>query len=200
MNSRSAPYLRTDEREEAIRSLEFAEAQARALAADPYLWKWVIVALHSAAQGFMVLALWNGNGLLAMRPRVAKKWLEAYERGGAFPNEKLDDFLALYAKVKDPLNFYTVGASAFMPAESSDESFLMLNEVRNTFTHFTPKGWSLQVAGLPRMCLDTLQLIRFVGWESTAILWHRRVHLVRAKRALGRLRRTLLALEVAHGV
>ena len=174
--------------------------QARALAADPYLWKWVIVALHNAAQGFMVLALWNGNGLLAMRPRVAKKWLEAYESGGEFPSEKLDEFLALYAKVKDPLNFHTVGASAFVPGESSDRSFALLNDVRNTFTHFTPKGWSLQVAGLPRMCLDALQLIRFFGWESTAILWHRRVQLVRAKRALGRLRRTLLALEAAHGV
>ncbi len=200
MNSRSAPYLRTDEREEAVRSLEFAEEQARSLAVDPYLWKWVIVALHNATQGFMVLALWNGNGLLAMRPRVAKKWLEAYESGGAFPHEKLDEFSALYAKVKDPLNFRTVGASAFVPGESSDRSFELLNDVRNTFTHFTPKGWSLQVAALPRMCLDALQLIRFFGWDSTAILWHRRVHLVRAKRALGRLRRMLVALEAAHGV
>jgi hypothetical protein len=34
-------------------------------------------------QGFIVLALWNANGLLAMRPQVAKKWLAAAAAGMA---------------------------------------------------------------------------------------------------------------------
>jgi hypothetical protein len=195
---RRAAFLRTTEHEEAVRSLEWAELQARGLSTDPYLWKWVVVALHNATQGFMVLALWNGNGLLTLRPRIAEKWLKAYESGGPFPAEKLDDFLNLYAKVKDANNFHTVGAGPFAPCATTDRSLKLLNEIRNNFTHFTPKGWSLELAGLPRIALDALSLIHFLGWESTAITWYRRVHQVRAKRALRRLRTTLLSMQAAN--
>lgn len=194
----SAPYLRTNEHEEAVRSLEWAEVQSRSLAADPYLWKWVFIALHNATQGFMVLSLWNGNGLLALRPKVAAKWLKAHESGEPYPIDKLDDFLSLYAKVKDRDSFHTVGAGPFQPGSSTDTSLTRLNDIRNDFTHFTPKGWSLELAGLPRICLDSLELIQFLAWESTAITWYRRVHLVRAKRALKRLHRMMLALQASN--
>lgn len=188
-------YLRTDEREEAVRSLEWAEQQARSVADDPYLWKWVLIALHNAAQGFMVLALWNGNGLLALRDKVAAKWLAAYEKGGPFPIEKLDEFLNLYKKVKDNGNFHTLGAGPFVPGQTHDASFERLNEYRNEFIHFTPKGWSLQLLGLPRVCLDVLDLIQFFGWESTAVLWHKQALVSRAKRAVKHLRQMLHSLE-----
>ena len=194
----SSSYLRTDERQEAVRSLEWAELQSRPLFGDPYLWKWVFIALHNATQGFMVLALWNGNGLLTLTDKAAEKWLDAYNNGGQFPVDKLDKFLNLYMKVKDKNNFHNYGASSFMPGSTHDKSFTQLNNFRNEFIHFTPKGWSLQLQGLPRICLDALDLIQFFGWESTAILWHERTHVVRAKRALKRLRRTLTNLEAQY--
>ena len=187
-------YLRTDEQEEAVRSLEWAELQTRSVASDPYVWKWVFVSLHNAAQGFMVLSLWNGNGLLSLRPKVAAKWLKAYENGGPFPTEKLDEFLNLYAKVKDPGNFSTVGSTPFAPGARHDQSLEQLNSIRNTFTHFTPKGWALELAGLPGICLDTIGLMRFLGITSTAILWHRPAHRTRAEKALRRLEKTLKGL------
>lgn len=182
-----------------MRSLEWAELQSRALAVDPYQWKWVLIGLHNAVQGFMVLALWNGNGLLALRDRIAAKWLKAYNNGGPYPAEKLDEFMNLYTKVKDSANFHVVGAGPFIPGSTHDESFSRLNEFRNEFIHFTPKGWSLQLAGLPRVCLDALDLVQFFGWESTAILWHERTLPVRTKRAVGRLRGILGRLEAAYG-
>ena len=195
---RRSAYLRTGEHEEAVRSLEWAELHARQIAADPYLWKWVLTALHNATQGFMVLALWNGNGLLALRPRIAEKLLKAYQTGGPFPGEKLDEFMNLYAKVKDGNNFHTVGAGPFKPNATADRSLKLLNEIRNEFTHFTPKGWSLELAGLPRVALDALSLIQFLGWESTAITWYRRAHQVRSKRALRRLRNTVSTAVAAN--
>ena len=187
-------YLRTNEQEEAIRSLEWAETQAQFIASDPYLWKWVLVALHNAAQGFMVLALWNGNGLLTLRPKLASKWLTAYESGGPFPVEKLDEFLNLYAKVKNPENFHTIGSGPFNARPNHDFSLDKLNSIRNDFIHFTPKGWSLELAGLPGICLDTLELMQWLGQESTAILWYKPTHRVRAKRAIRRLIGTLQQL------
>ena len=188
-------YLRTDEQEEAVRSLEWAELQARTLATDPYAWKWVLIALHNAMQGFMVLALWNGNGLLTFRPKPAKKWMAAHETGSPFPEEKLDDFLNLYLKVKDLENFHTVGAGPFVPGQTHDDSLNYLNEFRNMFTHFTPKGWSLELAGLPTICLDTLEVMNFLGLQSTAVLWYKPTRRARAERALKRMNKTLLRLS-----
>ena|SRR3990167_316710 len=193
-----ARWLRTDEREEAVRSLRWAEIQTRSLLEDPYQWKWVLISLHNATQGFMVLALWNGNGLLALRDKIAAKWLEAYRNGGPYPAEKLDEFLNLYKKVKDANNFHVMGSGPFVPGATHDKSFERLNTFRNEFIHFTPKGWSLELAGLPRVCLDALDLVEFFGWKSTAILWHKQVHVVHAKRALKSLRRSLAALEVQY--
>jgi hypothetical protein len=68
-------WLRTDEREDAVRSLEWAASFANDVESDPHVWKWQLVALHNAVQGFMVLALAKGNGLLALRPHIAEKWL-----------------------------------------------------------------------------------------------------------------------------
>ena len=187
-------YLRTNEQEEAVRSLEWAETQAQLIANEPYHWKWVFIALHNAAQGFMVLALWNGNGLLTLRPKIATKWLTAYENGGPFPTEKLDEFLNLYAKVKDAGNFHTKGSGPFNGKHSHDLSLDKLNSIRNEFIHFTPKGWSLELAGLPGICLDVLELMQWLGQESTAILWYKPAHRVRAKRAIRRLMRTLQQL------
>jgi len=193
-------YLRTDEREEAVRSLEFARSQAALLSDDPYAWKWILISLHNAVQGFMVLALRNGNGLLALRDHIAAKWLKVYREGGEYPVEKLDDFLSLYEKVKKPSNFHRVSAACFAGSEARDLSMKRLNDIRNEFIHFTPKGWSLQMAGLPQICLDGLDLIRHLGWETNAVTWYHAGHRTRARRAERILRRAMEAVKGAYAV
>ena len=159
-----------------MRSLEFAALQAKAITNDNYAWKWVLISLHNAAQGFMVLALWNGNGLLSMPDDVAIKWLKAYDNNEKLPKDRLDKFLNLYSKCKKPENFNYCGSVAFSATTSHDTSFKDLNDFRNDFIHFTPKGWSLQLLGLPELVIDVLELIKFFGWNSTAILWHEHEH------------------------
>jgi hypothetical protein len=191
-------YLRTDEKEEAVRSLEFARSHAALLSSDPYAWKWILISLHNAVQGFMVLALWNGNGLLTLREDIATKWLKAYREDGVYPVEKLDNFLSLYDKVKNPTSFPTVGAACFIGSPTRDLSMRRLNHIRNEFIHFTPKGWSLEMAGLPQICLDSLDLIRYLGWETNAITWYRAAHRTRARRAERLLRRALYAEKESY--
>jgi hypothetical protein len=64
-------WLRTDETEEALSALEMAANSAKSLTNDLYYWKWVIIALHNSLQGFMVLALRRGNGLLPLKDNIA---------------------------------------------------------------------------------------------------------------------------------
>ena len=143
----------------------------------------------------MVLSLWNGNGLLALRPDVAAKWLKAYESGALYPDDWLDNFLNLYGKVKDQTNFHVVGAGPFRATGTHDDSMTRLNDYRNEFIHFTPKGWSLELAGLPRICLDALDLIQFFSWNSTAILWHKKSYVTRSKRAVKHLQQSMTGLS-----
>jgi hypothetical protein len=193
--SSQAKYLRTSEHEEAVRSLEWAAKQAHGISLDPYQWKWTLIALHNAAQGFMVLALWNGNGLLTMPEHVAAKWLKAYNGNRQFPEDRLDSFLNLYDKCKDPTNFNYCGSQSFTGSAEHDVSFSALNEFRNEFIHFTPKGWSLELDGLATVVLHALDMISHFGWRSTSILWHERAHRVRARWAYRSLQRTARSLE-----
>jgi hypothetical protein len=48
-----------------------------------------------------------------------------------------------------------VDSQAFNASESHDKSVRKLNSFRNDFIHFVPKGWTLELTGLPRICLTT---------------------------------------------
>jgi len=161
-------YLRTDETEEAISALEMLSEITPFLVKDIYRWKWAIIATHNALQGFMVLALRHGNGLLALKDKIAAEWLKAYRDGGKRPVEKLDNFLNLYKKVKsDRMKCY--GHSKKLIAKS-DHNWAVnkLNELRNEFVHFVPKGWSLELIGLPEICLNCLEIIEFANNANAA--------------------------------
>jgi len=165
-------YLRTDEEIEAANAMHMAAGFASGIAADLHLWRWVIIALHNAAQGVMVLSLRHGNGLLALSPESHAEWMAAYERHEPPPPERLDTYLNLYKKVKHKERGQVGGNVRFTPQGSEGADIKKLNAFRNEFIHFTPKGWSLQVNGLPRICLSVGRLISFLAIETTNVFWH----------------------------
>ena len=67
------PSFTTDEYAEATTALEEVVVHLRAVASDTHQWKWVVIALHSALQGFLVLALRGSANFDVM----TKKSLEA---------------------------------------------------------------------------------------------------------------------------
>jgi len=165
-------YLRTDEETEAANAMRMASKFASELKDDLHLWRWVVIALHNAAQGIMVLSLRHGNGLLALSDESYAAWMLAYEKKETPPPEKLDSYLNLYKKVKHKEIGQIGGNSRFVPTGAEGGDIKRLNSFRNEFIHFTPKGWSLEVDGLPRICLATARLISFLALETTNIFWH----------------------------
>lgn len=142
------------------------------LTSDLHLWRWVIIALHNAAQGVMVLSLRHSNGLLALTDESYVSWVSAYEKNKTLPPEKLDTYLNLYKKVKCKQWGQIGGNSRFVPQGSEGGDIKRLNSLRNQFIHFTPKGWSLEVSGLPRICLASARLVSFLALETTNVFWH----------------------------
>lgn len=194
----SSEYLRTSEHEEAVQSLEFVVEQAAMLEHDLYRWKWVISALHNAAQGFMVLALCKGNDLPVRTKDNAAEWLEAYRANKPLPEAKLDNFLNLYRKCKRHEYFNYLGSKPFCATQRHNSSFKDLNRFRNDFTHFTPKGWSLQLDGLPEMVMDTLDLVHHFLTITPSILWYEEGIRTRARWAQRCLRRQMKRLSIIY--
>jgi hypothetical protein len=142
----------------------------------------------------MVVALEKGNGIRALRPKVARRWLEAFEGKGPYPVEKLDDFLPLYEKVKNPKYFQT----PFPASAEHNKRISQLNELRGQFVHFTPRGWSLELAGLPDVVSAAADL---ASWAITGAdaLWYKPSHVNRTRVAVRRLKRLSASARRTRG-
>lgn len=46
-----------------------------------------------------------------------------------------------------------------------------LNSFRNDFIHFSPDSWSIEISGMPRICLDCLDGASFLFWQSGSVFW-----------------------------
>jgi len=168
-----AHYLLTDEYEEAVSALEMVTESLEKARVDAYRWKWALIALHSAVQGFMVLALRGSNNLAVLREKNAKKWGKAFRNNQLLPDERLDAYLDLYSKVQDKaIMKKNVHSIEFIPSEAQDKSIRILDSLRNEFIHFVPKGWRLEVGELPTMVIDCLNFINFLGWQCGNVLWY----------------------------
>lgn len=162
-------WFRTDEREDAISSLKLYIDAIKQSNRDISYWKWTLISLHSASQSIMAIHLGFGNDLLVMSQENAEAWLEAHEDGKPYPDTKMDSFLNLYKKIKS----HEVFGYKFVPKGQQGRSIKRLNSFRNEFVHFMPKGWSIDISGMPEICLDCLQIIQELNngfvrtrWES----------------------------------
>ena len=162
-------YLRTDEELETVDAIRMALRFAEEVRCDNTRWKWVIIALHNATQGMMVLALKRKDRANVFSRNDADKVRVAREtRSLPPPDPYLDKFINLYDKVK----LIRGAGSYFLSPELDADDLKRLNDIRNVFIHFTPKSWSLELAGLPRFCLVATRLIAFLGWETDSVFWY----------------------------
>jgi hypothetical protein len=132
---------------------------------------------------------------LVLRDDIAAKWLKAYESGQQYPIEKMDFFLSLYEKVKSDVVCNYHGSKKFIADHSHDYSMNKLNEIRNDYIHFRPKGWLIDLAGLPLVALKCIEVAKFLAFDSFTIIWHDDNLRVRAERAFEFLQAELEVLD-----
>lgn len=186
-------WLDTDETREAVVSLEMVAECLQKVNRNVHYWKWVVIALHNALQGYMVLALKGTDGFNVVTRECRKEWIAARKRQDEwFPERRLDSLLNLYKKIQRgralydqqvKLNCYLPrgpgdlmlmydGSQPFKPRGTQNKSVKLLHELRNDFIHFLPRSWLLQVSGLPRVVDDCIDIIEFLAFECGNILWH----------------------------
>lgn len=193
-------WLRTDEAQQAVLALRMASEQLSRVTANPHHWQWVIIGLHNALQGFMVLALRGTNNLNVLTDKCAMEWMAAYERGDSkYPEPKLDNFLNLYKKINSArMNMY-IHSQHFKPRGTQGRSIKKLNSLRNELIHFVPKGWSLEVSGLPQIVADCLDAISFLAFQCGNVFWHDAELESQTKELIENARRDVSLIKAEYG-
>ena len=160
-------YLETDELNEAVRDLEQVGRFLEMISSEIYYWKWVILALHSSLQGFMVAALKGSAGLNVLTKKSAEEWLKAHRAGSrTYPPQKLDSFPNLYKKIKTEMMVMYHGSQKFIATKEQDWSVKKLGSLRNNYIHFQPMLWLISRKGLPDITKDCLSVIKFLALDS----------------------------------
>ncbi|MDK2980174.1 MAG: hypothetical protein PWQ55_521 [Chloroflexota bacterium] len=165
-------WLRIDEEQQALLSLEFVNHQINKIEENLLNWEWVLIGIHNALQGFMVLALQGTDGLNVLNEKSAKEWMETYNDGCEKNlNLRLNSFPNLYENIQSPRMQIFGISEIFTPKGTQNLSVRQLNKYRNEFIHFLPKGWSIEISGFPRIVIDCIDIITFLAFDSNNILW-----------------------------
>ena len=123
--------------------------------------------MHNAVHGFLALALQRTDGLQLLTEKLERKKFDAWQRddieAALAVDVRVDQFLSLYAKAKDPqrMGQYTT-SRVLAPTQQQDASVARLNRLRNEFSHYSDISLSVAVAELPGVVADCLDVIEFL--------------------------------------
>ncbi|MET0330243.1 MAG: hypothetical protein ABW154_02325 [Dyella sp.] len=187
-------WLRTDERADILASLCMISSSCEAAITDLSAWKWIVIGTHSALQGVMTLHLGLGNNFLVARPKNTAAWLKAHKDGTPYPELMMDNFLSLYKKLKK----HDICGYRFKPNGTQGRSIRKINDFRNEFIHFIPKGWSIEISGMPAICLDCLEVVANVGKHSLHKRWESEEQQQSFEKALSQCQSKLSAFHIKY--
>lgn len=159
-------FIRTDECDDVLGSLEHCALSLQQVRQSGRAWKWVVLSLHSALQGAMVCHLSGSTQLGALQKESAAKWLEWYEKyqQGETQKEPPREFVAnahdLFIRLGCPSSRIETGCGEIIEITSRQKtSFKRLHDLRNNFSHFSPKGWSIELDFIKEIIEDILDVM-----------------------------------------
>ena len=161
-------WVSTDEAEDVAGSIRHVLREARFVAEDPQAWKWVALGLHSALQGACVCHLiWSAPPLGAVTSRNAEEWIEYLEDSRTNPQARrpktyLMALPDLLKAVRKPRSAGDRSNLAGIAISDSELSWLcnFHEQIRNQFVHFEPRGWSIEVSGIPEIAKFVSRVIQ----------------------------------------
>jgi hypothetical protein len=148
-------WLSFSEETNAIDYLEHAYRYIYETEKNINAWKWVILSLHGALYGFAICALkgTNPDNVTFETKKGEKRLIGFYESLKRCQDPK-------WMKMK-------VMSKHLQLSDQQKESIRILKEwLRNEFEHYMPKGWLIEIHGIPQIVLDVLEVIRFLALET----------------------------------
>jgi hypothetical protein len=158
-------WLRTDEKENAVDSLEMTAELLRRMkdTNTKSLWKWISISLFNALYGFCICAIQGTNP-----DRVR----EIDKRTGQF-KDKLISFPEALKRTQEHgwMHQFTQSQTLTLTTDQKQNIEKLRKDIRNNFEHFTPKGWSIEISGMPEIVSDAIDVIEFLTLSSGNPLW-----------------------------
>ena len=200
----NAGWLRVDEREDLVNSLEHAVEIARTVRSEPLNWKWLLLIVHNALQGALVSVLTGTHGVGALEKKCMTAWLEWHEKGRAGkkeppPKEFLASPLELYRRGKQKKFMCEFGGSPIRTTKDEDADVRRLNWFRTELIHFKSRTWYIEIEGLPGIVLTAMQVIEQLLNHPALAFRLKKDPATRAAAAIGELRRILSTTDRALG-
>ncbi len=163
-------YLRIDEKENAIDSLQKATNFLKNTESDLLYWKWFIVAIHHSIYHFMLLALQNTDlsGIWKEPEKLVDYGLSRKVVDIKDSKNKLVGFVEAFKRIQETarMNGY-VNAKPFVANIGHEEAAVCLNKIlRNNFVHFSPKGWSIEISFIIEAVSPMLEVVKFLVLNS----------------------------------
>jgi hypothetical protein len=188
-------WLRVDEREDLVNSLEHAVDIARTVRSEPPNWKWLLIVTHNALQGALVSVLTGTDGLRALEKKCMVEWLKWHEKRRAgedepHPKEFLAPPLELYCRAKQKDFMFEFGGNPITTTEEQDGDVRKLNWLRGELIHFKSRTWAIEIEGLPRIVLNAVEVIEQLLNHPALSFRLKREAAARAEKAIDELRRT----------
>lgn len=187
--------IRVDQYDDTVNALEHAVAVASTLDSTPLNWKWLLIAVHNALQGALVCTLSGSHGTGALTEKSMAAiwdWYEAPSNDPKtnHPKEWLAPPLDLYARAKEENYMGEFGGNPVSTTPEQDNDVRKLNELRRGFAHYTPRLWSIEIAGLPRIVLNVIEVIEGLLRHPAFSYRLKEEQMNRARQAIKHLRET----------
>lgn len=141
-------YFETSEAEDVAGSLRHLKLSLVETRKDPQAWKWVVLSLFSAVQGSIVchasgsaqiecLTTDSANNMLAwLNDRTATR-CDA-------PEVKLASPRRLFRRLNGTYQDFPPSGGIIVTDQATELYFERVVELRNNFSHFSPKGWAIE--------------------------------------------------------
>lgn len=185
-------WLRIDERTDVLASLSLCSRCLDLVSSERTLWKWAILSMHNAMQGAMGCHLSGTAQLGALTDQCIDAWLDWHERDGRGeikrisdginelgipktriaraqdfpPDERLADAKVLFKRLSSQNKRRESAGAVLNIDDAQRESFGRLHDLRKEFAHFTPKGWSIELSGLPKIFLDMVDVLEQISADQ----------------------------------
>jgi len=167
-------WISTDEAEDVAGAIRQALRSYRDTETDPQAWKYMLLALHSALQGACTChLLTTAHPIGAVTDKNAGEWIDYLEKSRTNPAVKhpktyMLNAVELAKRVRNANSSGDGCSSAILIAEPEIQWIRRIHdEVRNELVHFSPKGWSIEVSGIPEFAKLVSRIIGEIiahGW------------------------------------
>lgn len=190
-----SPYhFQTSQPRELLACIEFSALQAERVDEDAGAFRWLSIAMVLAVQNACLCALDHGDeyGTKAMsrtHAREVKRWTK-HGRSGPEPHAlrepRIVSPMELLRRVGD--SFFLRPPYQLPLTRDIPEAFDDLNDLRNTFLHFSEDGWTVDLREIPAPVLAACRIVRHLAVTQPIYLRNaERNHRERVAAALDRI-------------